>query len=104
METDRLLLHNQILSLYPGLNVYFRPSSTFQLEYPCIVYNRTTHPTTYANDTSYRVGSAFDVVLLTTLHDIVTDTKAMLGIPGCSFKTTYITNDIVHNVYTIVIT
>ena len=49
--TDRLTLHDRLLQIVP--HVYFQPPSNVRMNYPCIVYNKSTNQKTFANNQIY---------------------------------------------------
>ena len=103
MDEDRQTLHALIVALYPGLNLYFRPQNTLTLVYPCIVYDHINHTPLYSNNMAYTVGTVFQVTLMDRVPAITVDTRPMFDVRGCTFENTFTQNDIVHNVYVIVI-
>lgn len=42
-------------------NVYFQPPETLKMQYPCIVYFKTSTPVRYANDRVYKYTQGYTV-------------------------------------------
>lgn len=59
---SRLDLHDELLQFIP--NVYFQSPSNTQMEYPCIVYNKTPHMRHFANDIIYLSQQEYKVTVI----------------------------------------
>jgi hypothetical protein len=102
MDEDRLVLHNQLLALFPALKLYFRPPSKIILEYPCIVYDVTKLNANYSGNNPYNKGTTYRVTAMTNLPGF-TEAKKMLDIPNSVHTTSYVVDDIVHDIFNITI-
>ena len=38
MAKDRLILHDELITLLGSSNVYFQPPTSIKMNYPCIIY------------------------------------------------------------------
>lgn len=100
MDEDRLLLHSRIQSIFPTLKLYFRPPSKLLLEYPCVVYDVIEMPTTRANNGLYSVGTTFSVTLMSKIPGIK-GIHDMLQVPHARHTRSFVSSDIVHDIFTI---
>ena len=96
---DRLVLHGLLVSVYPELTLYYRPTN-FELEYPCIVYDQLRVLPQYSENSPYVTGTMFEVTVMTLLPEMI-DAKKMLSIPGTRHSRSFTKDNIVHDVYSI---
>lgn len=103
-DEDRLYLHNMLTELFPSFTAYFNPPSNKLLSRPCIVYTLLTRTAAYANNSPYVLGKQFQVTILSDAPgesvDAIFDVTNYGGAAIVS-NTSHITNDIVHDVFTI---
>lgn len=59
---DRLELHNELLKFLP--NVYFQPPTNIQMNYPCIVYNKTPDKRYFGNDIIYLSQQGYQIMVI----------------------------------------
>ena len=50
----RLDLHETFCSILGSRNVYFQPPETIKMNYPCIVYERASNDTRFADNRPYK--------------------------------------------------
>ena len=62
---SRLELHEELCGLLGSSNVYFQPPETVKLKYPCIVYQRNTGDTQFANNMPYTFTIQYQVMVIT---------------------------------------
>lgn len=62
---SRLDLHKQLCDILGSSNVYFQPPSSVKMKYPCIVYQRSTGDTQYADNWPYVVTTRYTVTYIT---------------------------------------
>lgn len=61
-EVDkRLELQQKFEDILGTRNVYFQPPETMKMQYPCIVYFKTSTPARYANDKVYKYDQSYTV-------------------------------------------
>lgn len=63
MEQDRLELHAMLQTTLPGIPLYFRPSSTLVMTYPCVVYDVEELTATHANNIFYAGAHALKLLI-----------------------------------------
>ena len=65
---SRLKLHaelaNVLASVNSPQNVYFQPPESVRLEYPCIIYKRSSGRTTYADNKPYIFDKSYEVTVI----------------------------------------
>lgn len=62
---SRLDLHEQLVNILGSRNVYFQPPASTKLNYPCIIYERSTGDTIYADNYPYRVTFRYTLTYIT---------------------------------------
>ena len=103
-EVTRLYLQTKLEEAFSGVGVYFRPPGDERLSRPCIIYEPKNANPSYANNTPYVIGTEFQVILLS---DIPGDARKwdMFDLSGVIIRSnnTYVSNDVVHDVFTITV-
>lgn len=59
---SRLELHSELLGF--SQNVYFQPPANIQLQYPCIIYEKTGKHREHANDETYLSTQEYSLILI----------------------------------------
>lgn len=79
-------------------NVYFQPPTNVQLVYPCIVYERDSGDTKFADDKPYSHTVRYQIVVIDRDPDspILAQIAAL---PMCLFNRFYSADNLNHNVY-----
>lgn len=96
----RLELHNKLVALLNSNNVYFQPPSTIKIQYPCIIYRRSSLDLKRANDLLYNKKTGYTITLIDSNPDNNINDKLIL-LPFCSFDRHYTADNLNHDVYTI---
>lgn len=98
MGRHRLELHEILKELCP--NVYFQPPSTVKMIYPCIVYERDSARTRFADNLPYRNTKRYSVTVIDRDPDsLIPDRIAAL--PMCSFNRFFTVNNLNHDVFSL---
>ena len=98
METERLVIHDILAELYPGIPLYYGPTTETILSYPCVIYELDGLDSVHANNKPYQVGLEFIITLIQlTPPDI--DIRPMMDISGVDFQTTFTTKSLMHSVF-----
>lgn len=101
-EEVRLYLQQVLEAEFPELPVIFRPSGNLRLTYPCIIYEPKAEEPAYANNSTYAVGTRFQVTFLSYLPGYGS-TRLMfsLGLFGVvvSSNNSFVSDDVVHDVF-----
>lgn len=104
----RLQLHDVLRNILRSvvndeskIYVYYDPPEGVKMSYPCIVYNRSRIDTDYADNEPYTLTKRYQVTVIYKDPDSpLPDKIAML--PKCRFDQTFTTDNLHHDVYTIV--
>ena len=98
---NRLTLHNMLVSTIGNTNVYFQPPPSFQMSYPCIVYNRSDIDTAFANNQPYKHEKQYTITVIDEDPDSTTP-DAVSKLPRCSFSRAFKADQLNHDVFTII--
>ena len=79
-------------------NVYFQPPSNFQLQFPCIIYERNGSETERADNTSYLHAKRYQVTVIDRNPDSILPDKVE-ELPLCSFDRFFTAESLNHHVY-----
>lgn len=94
----RLELHAIFTSLLDPPNVYFQPPETIVMQYPCIVYQRDSAHTAFADGIPYWIVRRYQVTVIDRNPDSdILDKVAAL--PKCLFNNHFVANNLNHDVY-----
>ena len=63
-DPKREELHAILVELLGSVNVYFQPPNNLQLVYPCIIYNRSTADSKFANNGLYLYTKRYEVTVI----------------------------------------
>lgn len=83
--------------MFPWMELYFRPPNTHKISYPCIIYNLVDQEPRHANNSLYTLYLEFEITVISILPGITS--SDILEISSSSFVRTYISNNLVHDVY-----
>ena len=79
-------------------NVYFQPPSTLKMKYPCIVYERRSGDSLYADDSTYRFTYSFTVTYVDTDPD--SDVPEQIAkLPYCKMDRCFTSDNLNHTVF-----
>jgi hypothetical protein len=100
-NTIRLTLHNKLIAAFPDLVVYYRPPGNLQMERPHIVYEPKRDEPAFADNDVFTMGIRFQVTLLSDIPGY--NKRPMYGLGGVTILNhiSYVSSDIVHDVFTI---
>lgn len=101
-EQIRLYFHNILTTLFPGFGIYYRPPGNEIFTRPCIIYDTLQAEPSYANNSSYVVGTRFQVTVLSDIPG-VQGLRAMFGYQGLSVRShrSFVKEDIANDVFVI---
>lgn len=100
-EQSRRLILQTILSNIPGVaKTYFQPPSNVDMEYPCIVYERDSGQTDFANNSPYRHTKRYQVTVIDENPDSEIPSK-VAALPLCLFVRHFSEDDLHHDIYNI---
>lgn len=98
-EEKRTKFHEKLKTIVP--KVYFNPSESKKLEYPCIVYSMDDISTKHYSNGLYIYDYAYKVILIGIKPYDDEKDKIMKTFKYCSFNTSYVKDNLYHYVYTI---
>ena len=96
----RMELHQILCDLLGTDYVYFQPPETIKLHYPCIIYNRSTGISDYADNRAYR----FNICYVVTYISRDPDNEVILSLaelPYSKMDRSYTAENLNHDVFTI---
>lgn len=94
----RLELHDVLVDVLGSSNVYFQPPETIKMEYPCIVYQRSSGDSIFADNQGYRFTNRYQITLIDKNPDSeVLDRLAVL--PLCTYDRHYNTDNLNHDIF-----
>mgnify|MGYP004623699063 FL=1 len=96
----RLDLHEIFCSTLGSRNVYFQPPETIKMNYPCIVYERASNDTRFADNRPYKSIRRYTVTIIDKNPDSQLPDK--LGeLPLCRLNRVYTADNLNHYVFDI---
>jgi hypothetical protein len=95
---QRLDLQKLLIELLGSSNVYFQPPSTLVMQYPCIVYNRSSENVNFADNIPYKHKKRYQLTVIDVDPD--SDIPSKVGnLPTCSFERFFALDNLNHDVY-----
>ena len=98
---SRVDLQTLLEDLLGSEQVYYQPPSTISMTYPAIVYSRRGIDNSFANDAVYKQELSYDI----TVIDKNPDSQfvyAVSRLPRCKFNRNYRSDNLNHDVFTII--
>lgn len=81
-------------------HVYFQPPENLKIAYPCIVYERSSGRTDFADNIPYRFGKLYSITVIDSNPDSpIPDEISKL--PCCTFDRHYVADNLNHDVFEI---
>lgn len=97
---SRLDLHELLCSVLGTRNVYFQPPESIKMQYPCIVYKRSSINTRFADDELYMRKKRYTVTVIDKNPDSEIPDK-VASIPMCTFDRHFTSDNLNHDVFSI---
>lgn len=97
---ERIELQSLLENILNTEHVYFQPPETVKLEYPCIVYKRSSDNVSFADNTPYNRRKMYAVTVIDPNPDSVLPDQ-VANLPFCSFSRHYTADNLNHDVYNI---
>lgn len=95
---QRLELQKLLEDLLGSRNVYFQPPPTFSMIYPCIVYNRNSRISLFADNKPYRNKKRYQLTVIDANPDSDIPDK-VAELPLCSFDRFFTADNLNHDVF-----
>jgi hypothetical protein len=99
-ESSRLDLQALLELVIGSENVYFQPPASFTMVYPCIVYERYSSDSKFADDYSYIRRLCYQLTVIDRDPDSPILDKVS-NLPLCSYDRHYKADNLNHDVYKI---
>ncbi len=93
---DRLKLQEELETFLP--NVYYQPPSGFQMNYPCIVYNKTDKMRHFADDVIYLSQQQYRIMVIDKDPDSVVADNIEKHFQVCVIDQYYTVDNLNHSV------
>ena len=105
MAGKRLDLHALLIDILETKGqaisrVYFQPPATIEMEYPCIIYNRSNRKNFFSGDNIYLGMNQYSITVVDEDPDSLIPDK-VLELPYCSFSAHFTVDGLNHDVYTL---
>lgn len=95
---QRIDLQRTLETILGSDNVYFQPPPTIRLDYPCIVYKRSSGDTQFADDKPYTFMVRYTVTLIQRHPESAVFDK-IAALPMCTYDRFYATDGLNHDVF-----
>jgi hypothetical protein len=95
---QRLELQTLLEGLLGSGNVYFQPPTGVQMEYPCIVYQRYSAVSTFADDKPYIHTKRYQVTVIDQDPDSPIPDK-VAALPMCLHNRFFVAGNLNHDVF-----
>lgn len=100
MSKTRLDYQHFLEEFTGNSNVYFQPPPSVLMKYPATVYKLSNIANTYADNSPYIQGTAYDTTYITDDPDDP-KIKEFSKLPMCTFNRSFTSDNLNHNNYTI---
>lgn len=80
---------------------YFQTPENLKLKYPCIVFDRSGARILNADNLNYQITKSYTITLITKTADNDKYLDKLLQLPMCTFDREFITDGLVHEVFSI---
>ena len=87
-----------LVNILGSSNVYFQPPPTIKMKYPCIVYERSTGDTQFADNNPYTFELRYKVTYIdrSPENEVV---KKLASLPKCTYDRFYTADGLNHDVF-----
>lgn len=96
----RLELHYILKDILGSDNVYFQPPSTIKMNYPCIVYQRSTGDSKFADNNNYTFKKRYQIIYIDKNPDSDVPDK-IAELPMCIYDRFYTADNLNHDSFNI---
>lgn len=98
---SRIALHDEIKAVSGVSQVYYQPPASVRLSYPCVIYNKDSIDTLYANNSPYISVTRYSVTVIDKDPDNALAEKLLRYFPFCRFDRRYTADNLYHDVLTL---
>ena len=96
----RVDLQNVLEKILGSRNVYYQPPESLKMNYPAIVYARTTIDNSYANNSVYKQNYAYEITVIDKNPDSEIVNKVS-KLSTCRFDRHFKSDNLNHDVFTL---
>lgn len=96
----RLKLHEILLNINGGKNVYHQPPESVNMAYDAIRYSRKKIQSKHANNAIYSKMNCYEIIVISRNPDCLL-VDEILKLPYCSFDRQYVADNLNHFVFTL---
>lgn len=97
---QRLDLQSLLQYCAGSASVYFQPPADVQMSYPCIVYQRDSSETEFADNQPYSINKRYQVTVIDRNPDSEIPDK-VARLPRCTHNRFFVVDNLNHDVFTI---
>lgn len=98
---SRLELQAELEKVLGSKNVWFQPSASVTLSYPCVVYSIGSGDAKSANDRTYQFRNSYEITFIFKRPMVEIIEKVVTHFPMCRCNTTFINDNLYHYVFTL---
>ena len=97
---SRLELQSMLEELLGSRNVYYQPPESLKLEYPAIVYSRSTIESIHADDLKYANFNRYEIIVISKKpdHEVI---HKLINLLFSSYERHYVSDNMNHDVITL---
>lgn len=95
---NRLELHQKLIDLLGNSNVYFQPPESVRLQYPCVIYNRETGDSQYADNSTYKFFYRYQIIYIDRSPDSDFVVRLLKELPMAVYDRHYTMDNLNHDV------
>lgn len=95
---QRIDLHNKLCEILGTRNVYFQPPETIKIQYPCIIYERSSDDVKFADNNPYATKRRYTVTVIDKDPDSELPDK-ICALPLCRGSRMFTNDNLNHYIY-----
>lgn len=99
--SNRLRLHEELVSILGSRNVYFQPPESVKLRYPCIIYSLDNYDIRYADDKPYKSIAKYTVRMIDKNPDSLLIETLLGSFSMCRFDRAYTADNLNHYIFSL---
>ena len=95
----RISLHNKLKTILGSDHVYFQPPESIKMQYPCIVYNRSSGDILYADNGPYSFTPSYEITVIDKDPDSPLPYKIATGFEMIRFNRHFTVDNLNHDTF-----
>lgn len=100
-KKTRIEFHEELEKVLGSKNVYFQPLPELKIKYPCIIYERSSGDTQYADNQSYIYRQSYTVTVIAKDPDFEVVDEIPKHFPMCRSNRHFTADNLNHDVFVI---